>query len=110
MTNRKIKDIIKQGLAVLYRRDQKLIDDKTHEQSLAARLMCNLQQILPEWDVDVEFNRQGEKRETKTDSRGSARKPDIIIHKRGPDGPNLAVMLVKCEWNRQPREDVKIVR
>lgn len=107
----RIRQIIKKAVSDLYERDKVLIKDEAHEQTISARIMCYLQNALPEWHVDVEFNRQGEKREPKIDTTGTKRKPDIIIHKRGSDGPNLAVILVKCEWNSEPREDdAKITR
>ena len=109
MTNQEIKQIIENALAILYRTEKEIINDQVHEQTISARLMLHLQHLLPEWNVDVEFNRQGENRDPKTDESGNNRKPDIIIHKRGPKGPNLAVILVKCEWNTKPREDDQMV-
>lgn len=109
--NWQIKNIINQALVILYRTEKELINDKTHEQTISARLMIHLQHLFPDWIVDVEFNRQGKNRDSKTDLKGVKRKPDIIIHKRGPNGPNLAVILIKCEWNNEPREkDIKVVR
>lgn len=105
MDNQEIKQIIENALAILYRSEAEIIDDRTHEQSISARLMLHLQHLLPEWNVDVEFNRQGEDRDPKIDADRIIRKPDIIVHRRGPSGPNLAVILVKCEWNRDSRED-----
>ncbi len=105
MKNNKMKEIIEHALEILYRTEKDLINEKVHEQTISARLMLHLQHLLPDWDVDVEYNRQGDKREPKTDSNSDKRKPDIIIHRRGPKGPNLAVILVKCEWNTEPREN-----
>lgn len=105
MESKEIKNIIEQALATLYRVEKELISDKAHEQAISARLMLLLQRLLPDWNVDVEFNRQGENRGPKTDAKGIKRKPDIIIHKRGPEGSNLAVILVKCEWNTEPRKN-----
>lgn len=109
MDNQEIKQIIESALNILYRTELEIIDDKAHEQAISARLMLHLQHLLPEWHVDVEFNRQGEHRTSKTDEEGIKRKPDIIIHKRGPAGPNLAVILIKCEWNTEPRESDRTV-
>lgn len=109
MENQEIKNIIENALVILYRTEKEIIDRESHEQTISARLMLHLQHLLPEWNIDVEFNRQGENRETKTDETGAKRKPDLIIHKRGPAGPNLAVILVKCEWNKKRREDDKKV-
>lgn len=99
-----VSKIIENAVEQLYLDDGVLIDDKVHEQSISARVMCYLQEALPQWHVDVEFNRQGEKRDPKTDAEGLNRRPDIIIHRRGPDGPNLAVILVKCAWNTASRD------
>lgn len=106
---KKLGEVIKEAVSRLYQKDQVLIDDKVHEQTISARIMCHLQRAFPDWDVDVEFNRQGENRDPKTDEEGTKRRPDIIIHRRGPKGPNLAVILVKCEWNREPRQNDKKV-
>lgn len=106
-----IKQIVEQALNILYRTERELISDKLHEQTVAARLMHHLQHLLPEWHVDVEFNRQGEKRDPKTDADGTRRRPDIVIHRRGLRGPNLAVILIKCEWNNASREkDARILQ
>ena len=66
--------------------------------------MCYIQCLFPEWNVDVEFNREGAYRDgrhraSKTDFEWIIRKPDIIIHKRWPQGPNLALILIKGYWN-----------
>lgn len=107
-----IKKIIEQAVIDFYQKDKSLINDEVHEQAISARIMHYLQNTLEmEWDIDVEYNREGEDRGPKTDAEGVNRKPDIIIHKRGPKGPNLAVILVKCEWNTEPREnDDKVLR
>lgn len=111
MNFKEIKNTIEQALKILYRAERELISDESHEQTISARLMLHLQHLFPDWNIDVEFNRQGENRDPKTDMAGNKRKPDIIIHKRGPKGPNIAVILVKCEWNNEPREnDEKVVR
>lgn len=101
---KEISEIIKKAVSELYQKDVDLVHDRLHEQSISAKIMCYLQNALPEWNVDVEFNRQGRNREPKTDKTGTVRRPDIIIHKRGPEGSNLAVILIKCEWNQESRE------
>lgn len=109
MENQEIKQVIENALAILYRTEKEIIDDQVHEQTISARLMLHLQHLLPDWNVDVEFNRQGENRDPKIDENGTNRKPDIIIHKRGTNGPNLAVILVKCEWNMETHENDQLV-
>lgn len=104
MEREAVRKNIENALYLIYRVDLYLIESNTHEQSISARLAFHLQHLFPEWDVDVEYNRQGGKRDPKEDGGGLNRRPDIIIHKRGPAGPNLAILLVKCEWNTQDRD------
>jgi len=104
-----IKHLVSAATEILYGKEKELIEGQTHEQTIAARIMLHLQHLLPLWHVDVEFNRQGEDRVTKRDATGTPRKPDIIIHRRGPQGPNLALVLIKCQWNVEPREDDRAV-
>jgi hypothetical protein len=108
MTSEEIKQTLNAALQILYRTEIDLINRQLHEQTIVARLMLHLQHLLPEWNVDVEFNRQGVSiNEAKEDNQGFNRKPDIIIHRRGPDGPNLAVILVKTYWNNADKEEDK---
>ncbi len=109
MKRSNIRTIIDLALEILYFTEKELILSKSHEQSISARIMLHLQHLLPDWNVDVEYNRQGTNRDPKTDVSGINRKPDIIIHKRGPKGPNLAIILIKCEWNIEPRDNDKEV-
>lgn len=97
-------EIVNSSLDVLYRTEPELISERAHEQAISARLMLHLQHLYPDWNVDVEYNREGVDRDPKTDEDGHNRKPDIIVHRRGAAGPNLVIILVKCEWNKQDRE------
>lgn len=53
------------------------------------------------WDVDLEYNRQGEDTEVrkKGTTGGGARMPDLIIHNRGKKGPenNLLCLELKTQ-------------
>ena len=73
LTNEQIYTLIDQAIIELYRVDGELIRDETHEQSVSARLMCYIQCLFPEWNVDVEFNREGAYR----DGRHRASKTDF---------------------------------
>jgi len=99
---------LEMALGILYRTERELIVRHLQEQTIVARLMLHLQHLLPEWHVDIEFNRQGEGVDNaKEDAEGYDRKPDIVIHRRGPQGPNLAVVLIKAHWNIGDREEDK---
>lgn len=103
------KEKISKAIETLYQIEKELIQDEVHEQTISARLSFHLQSLFPDYVVDVEFNVQGENRDPKLDSEGRKRKPDIIIHKRGSTGINLAVILIKCEWNKKSRKEDKRV-
>lgn len=109
---------------------QRLVDDDRHlflqdasERCLAARLACYLQQQLPAWSVDVEYNRDGHMRTPKQleleeicanrrDRYGRAYVlPDLIVHQRGDAGPNLVAMELKKTTNPTSRDcDIARVR
>lgn len=109
MTPGEVKNNLEIALGILYRTERDLFARHLHEQTIVARLMMHLQHLLPEWHVDVEFNRQGDdNNNAKEDAEGHDRKPDIIIHRRGPNGPNIAIITAKVEWNRRDnREEAK---
>jgi hypothetical protein len=98
---------IKNACDYLYAKGRRLIEEKAHERTIVANfLVPPLAKLFPDWDVYPEYNREGkiEDREAKTDDEGNRLFPDIIIHKHGPDGPNLAVVQVKGHWNRETRK------
>ena len=108
MTPEEIKKNLSTALDILYRTENDLIIRHLHEQTIVARLMLHLQHLLPDWCVDVEFNRQGEGTgDSKEDTDGRYRKPDLVIHRRGSAGPNLAIITVKAQWNKDDRDEAK---
>ncbi len=110
MENSEITQKIENSISILYDKEIELIQDANHEQAISAKLMCYLQkEFWDDWNVDVEYNRQWEFypdriRDTKRWVDGKPKKPDIIIHKRWPQWPNLAVLLIKWWWNHQDRD------
>ncbi len=98
-----IEEKIKKAIDVLYKKDKFLIDNKVHEQAICTSLACYLKGFFPEYDVDVEYNREGIGENPKKNLENSKKKPDIIIHKRGIDKNNIMVIEAKCHWNREKR-------
>lgn len=72
-----------------------LIQSNCHEVSISAKIMCALSNIYPDWDVDVEYNR--DLNDVKKLFNGHGLRPDVIIHNRGKKGPqnNYIVMEIK---------------
>lgn len=103
-----IKDIKSKIEDALYRMtsdDKYLLEHNLGERCLAHRFAVHLAAVFSDWDVDCEYNRDGEKVkeipltvECKELLRKTDRVvPDIIVHKRGPKGPNLLAVEIKRE-------------
>lgn len=80
--------------------DKWVLDHGPSERVVAHRLAVYIEQEFPEWSTDCEYNRQGEAGDRKKVSLNIYRlpkavDPDIIVHVRGPQGPNLLVIEVK---------------
>jgi hypothetical protein len=80
-----------------------------HECCIAARLAMYLQVEFPNHSVDVEYSRAGgvaPKRLALPVQCGRRKhgvvRPDIIVHHRGPDGPNLLVLELKKSVSADP--------
>lgn len=91
--------------------DRHLLENDLGERSIAARLAYHLQVEFEDDDlrVDVEYNREGNEikrlalpedcRRRNNRPQDPAVVPDIIVHKRGRDGPNVLVIEVKKTSN-----------
>jgi hypothetical protein len=87
------------------RRDRHLFENNLGERCIASRLAMHLQNAFPEHSVDAEYNRAGdipkklglppECANSQDDDGQSLAVPDVIVHRRGPEGPNLLVLEVK---------------
>lgn len=89
--------------------DGYILREDLNECTINHRIACHLQDQFPEWHVDCEYNRDGNRvKELELprnsvswhDTEAKSVFPDIIIHRRGPDGPNLLVIEVKKTSNR----------
>lgn len=68
---------------MLFTRDAYLLDTDAAEWSIAHRLAVYLEGLLPGWNIDCEYNRQGGKEVRKSLATGAHIRPDIIVHHRG---------------------------
>jgi hypothetical protein len=102
------------ALARLVHDDGYLFANNLGERCIAARLAMHLQHEFPEHHVDAEYNRDGDIPKhlgleddcaNYVDENGdSLVVPDIIVHRRGVEGPNILVLEVKKTTNPAPRE------
>lgn len=86
-------------------REHDLIRRDPSERSLTHRLAVHLEREFPTWNVDCEYNRLGDRpkviavqapRRVETDADDAVTAfPDIIVHLRGPAGPNLLIVEAK---------------
>lgn len=100
---------IDQAIAAFMRFDRYLLEHDLREECISARLALHLQPLFADFSVDVEYSREGDlakrlqlpyKCAKKLDRDGRALvMPDIIVHRRGQDGPNLLVIEIKKTSN-----------
>ena len=101
MTENDIKRKIETAAQKVYDKDKCLINHECNELTINALVACALRNELPNWNVDVEFNRDGDKSKK---VGNTVVKPDIIIHRRGKGMSNLAVIEAKGYWNSESRQ------
>jgi hypothetical protein len=63
------------AIKILYARDSELLPRDASEWAVAHRLAVYLEQELPEWNVDCEYNRQGTGSDTKRNEKGKMSDP-----------------------------------
>lgn len=92
------------AIQCVYAHDTLLFHVEVSEWAIAHRLAVYLERMLPEWNVDCEYNRQGLGRDPKTNELDAKIRPDITIHHRGklPIEHNLLVIELK---KREDQDD-----
>ena len=111
----KLKASLMRAIDILYTRDSDLFSRDASEWAVAHRLAVYLEQELPGWNVDCEYNRQGPGRNPKTNEGETKVRPDIVLHHRGQTElqHNLLVIELKkagsaadlgkvCEYTKAP--------
>jgi hypothetical protein len=103
------RERVEAAIARFLAQDRYLLEHDLREECISARLALHLQAAFGDHVVDVEYNRWGdlvkrlhlpEECAKKRDRDGRALVlPDIIVHKRGNDGPNLLVIEMKKTTN-----------
>jgi len=62
--------------------NDELLIQKEMEWATAHRIAVYLEEYFPGWNIDCEYNKVGIGINSKHDSTGSHKRPDIVIHKR----------------------------
>ena len=117
-----LDDIVGRGLEKLFREDGPLLAADANERSISHRLAIYIEELLPTWDVDCEYNRSHHdpkttmlrvESTTNDDEHASTVFPDIIVHHRDTDD-NLLVIEMKKSSSRisseQDRQKIESYR
>lgn len=104
-----IKKRVSEALAKFKEVGSYLLENNLGERCIASRYALHLQAVFPEYSVDVEYNRVGkppkrlelpeECANYRNEHGDSLVVPDVIVHQRGPSGPNLLVIEFKKTTN-----------
>ncbi len=110
MNREEIKNRLDEALRKLAKKDRYLLENDLSERCIASRLAMYLQMDFPVYSVDVEYNRKGDTTKKlrlpqecakRRDERGEGLvMPNVIVHRRGPEGPNILVLEMKKTTNR----------
>jgi hypothetical protein len=111
MEFKEVKQRLDVALAKAADMDRYLLEHDLSERCIASRVTLYLQALFPDHFVDVEYNRVGlsPKRlalpakcaNYRNKDGESLAVPDVIVHHRGPHGPNLLVLEFKKPSNPQ---------
>jgi hypothetical protein len=113
MEEQEVTTRLNRALREVEENDRYLLEFDLSERSIVSRVALYLQNEFPDFNVDVEYNRDGATPKRLGLPQGYANfnengqvlvVPDVIVHRRGHDGPNILVLEVKKTTNAEPRD------
>lgn len=107
MDRKELEALVREALNRLFAHDASLLDGEASEWSVAHRLAVYLEELLPGWNVDCEFNRQGTSAEPKALADGARVRPDIVIHHRGRGEQAHNLLAVEVKRRMSEGDEVK---
>ena len=121
LSRQEVETRITTALNNLLSRDRYLLETGLSERCLAHRLAIYLEDVFDDWDVDCEYNRNGNWPKgvsgvhltnecIDTLKKTDRVLPDIIVHKRGSDGPNLLAVEMKIAGRSGRECDIQKIR
>jgi hypothetical protein len=120
MTRAQCRRILRRAKQRFLQHDTYLLHADVNERSLTHKFAEHLQAVIGrKWAVDCEYNRYGLEAKiligdikrivgpyTRTDATDASTVfPDIIVHRRGPPGPNLIVIEAKKNASATARQE-----
>lgn len=91
----------------LLENDSYLLEEDLHEQSISHKLAEYIQQELPEWDVDCEYNKDLDEVKSLEDYDKDSVRPDIVVHTRGTN-ENILVIEIKLTTSDEDDDENKV--
>ena len=118
MNNDQVIDILEQTKERFLENEVSLLASDANERSLTHKFAEHMQTIIGrEWSIDCEYNRFGSdpkkidelkrivgENTTTYETKPRTVYPDIIVHRRGEQGPNLLVVEAKKDATAKERE------
>lgn len=112
MNQPELENIVRTALKFLVENDSYLLKSSVNERSVTSKLSGYMQQLLPSFNVDGEYNRHGSdiKRLIIDYEKPRAKLviPDIVVHNRGNDDNNILVIEVKLLPLISKIDDIKL--
>lgn len=103
--------VMADAIQTLLERDGILLTTDANERTISAQLACYLKPAFPDWDVDVEYNRQGlDPKKIGIGESAELVYPDIIVHRRRSDANLLVVEIKKGNCTAPDDDDMKKLR
>lgn len=103
-----LESFVREALDRLFARDATLLGSDNSEWAVAHRLAVYLEQLLPGWNIDCEFNRQGDAAEVKKRAGGSLVRPDIIVHHRGQVAREHNLLAIELKKTSSEQDHAKL--
>ena len=95
----RVREAINTALARLVQHDTDLLILNVHERTVTGKLAEYIQQLLPDWTVDPEYNRiRDQVKQVQLDGEWVMVVPDVVVHRRN-SGDNLLVLEAKKVGN-----------
>ena len=102
MDNEKIITNFLEGLKSFLDKEKTLLEvNNIHEESISSKLMCHLSQYFSQYDVDCEYNKQGD---NPKELEGNKIRTDIVVHRRKMHEYNL--LIIEIKKNSESNKDI----
>lgn len=108
MDRNKLALIVQEAINMVFARDAMLMTQENSEWSIAHRLAVYLEQMLPGWNIDCEYNRQDHETDhVKKSAEGKIVRPDIIVHHRSRTQLDHNLLAIELKKKNVSQDDLK---